>query len=151
MGSFSARGAWRRNSSDAYSLDAYSGAIRFLAYLNQARLGSYQAALSVPGADISKTRKYRYKYGFGLNWEQEVARDAGVFSRLGWSDGHNEAWMFTDINYSGSAGVSVRGEAWNRPDNTIGVAGVLSGIFRASTRNFFGRAALTTFSTATVV
>lgn len=115
-----------------YSIDAHPGAIRLLAYLNQAHMGSYQAALSVPGADISQTRAYRYKYGFGLNVEQEITKSAGVFSRLGWNDGHNDAWMFTDINYSASLGVSVKGEAWHRLDDTFGLAGVVSGISRAN-------------------
>ncbi len=115
-----------------YSLGAHPGAIRFLAYLNQARMGSYQAALSVPGADIAQTRAYRYKYGFGLNWEQEIVKDAGVFSRLGWNDGRNEGWMFTDINYSASLGTSVKGEAWGRRDDALGLAGVMSGISSAN-------------------
>jgi high affinity Mn2+ porin len=36
--------------------------------------------------------------------------------------------MFTDVNHTGSVGVSVKGEAWHRPDDTIGVAAVISGI-----------------------
>ena len=92
-----------------YSLNAHPAAIRFLAYLNQGRFGSYEAALSVPGADISQTREYRHRYGFGLNWEQEITKSIGVFSRAGWNDGHNEAWMFTDINHSASLGISIKG------------------------------------------
>jgi high affinity Mn2+ porin len=78
--------------------------------------------------DITQTRAYRYKYGFGINWEQEVANDVGVFSRLGWNDGREEAWAYTDVNYSGSIGLSVKGEPWNRPGDTFGLAGVISGI-----------------------
>jgi high affinity Mn2+ porin len=115
-----------------YSLNAHPGALRFLAYLNQGRLGSYQAALSVPGADITQTRAYRRRYGFGLNWEQEITKSIGVFSRVGWNDGHNEAWMFTDINHSASFGISVKGDAWHRRDDTIGLAGVMSGISRVN-------------------
>jgi high affinity Mn2+ porin len=115
-----------------YSINAHPGAIRFLAYLNQGRMGSYQAALSVPGADITQTRAYRHEYGFGLNGEQEITKNIGVFSRLGWNDGHSEAWMFTDTNYSVSLGVSVKGQAWRRPDDTFGLAGVMSGISRVN-------------------
>jgi high affinity Mn2+ porin len=111
-----------------YTINAHPGAIRFLAWLNEGDFGSYQDALSVPGADISQTRAYRYKYGFGLNWEQEVATGVGVFSRVGWNDGKTEAWMFTDANWSASLGVSVKGSAWHRPDDTFGLGGVLSGI-----------------------
>jgi high affinity Mn2+ porin len=65
-----------------------------------------------------------------LNWEQELVKNVGVFSRLGWNDGINEAWMFTDVNHMGSVGISVKGEAWHRPDDTVGVAAVVSGISR---------------------
>ena len=76
-----------------YSVDAHPGAIRFLAWLNEADMASYHAATAIllangPGADISPAQAYRYKYGFGLNWEQEVAKNVGLFSRLGWNDGN---------------------------------------------------------------
>jgi high affinity Mn2+ porin len=111
-----------------YTIKTHPGTIRFLAWLNDAHMGSYEEALSVPGIDIAQTRAYRYKYGFGLNWEQEVAPNVGVFSRLGWNDGREEAWTYTDINYSASLGLSVKGQAWHRPDDTVGLAGVISGI-----------------------
>jgi high affinity Mn2+ porin len=111
-----------------YALDGHSGAVRFLAYLNRAHMGSYQEALSIPGADITQTRAYRYKYGFGLNWEQEIVTNVGVFSRVGWSDGKNEAWVFSDVDYTATAGVSVKGEMWGRAGDTVGVAGVFNGI-----------------------
>ena len=38
--------------------------------------------------------------------------------------------MFTDINHSASLGVSVKGEAWRRSGDTLGLAGVTSGICR---------------------
>jgi high affinity Mn2+ porin len=117
-----------------FSLDAHPGAIRFLAFLNQARMGNYSEAAALPGADIAATSKYRYKYGFGLNAEQELLDDVGVFSRLGWNDGQNEAWTFDDVNYSGSVGVSVKGKRWWRPDDTVGLAGVMDGISRANQR-----------------
>jgi high affinity Mn2+ porin len=119
-----------------YSVNVHPGAIRFLAYLNENDFGSYEAAVAVPGADISQTRTDRYKYGFGLNWEQEVATDIGVFSRVGWNDGNTEAWTFTDANYSASLGVSVKGGSWHRPDDTFGLAGVLNGISTAHQRFF---------------
>lgn len=115
-----------------YRTNAHPGTIRFLTYLNRGRFGSYQSALSVPGADISQTRAYRGKYGVGLNWEQEITRNIGLFSRLGWNDGRSEAWMFTDINHSASLGISVKGEAWRRREDTFGVAGVGSGISRVN-------------------
>ena len=79
-----------------YTIGNHPGTVRLLGYLNRAHMGSYEAALeaTVRPADIAATRAYRYKYGFGLNLEQEVAKNVGLFSRLGWSDGRNEAWSF---------------------------------------------------------
>jgi high affinity Mn2+ porin len=111
-----------------YAPAAHPGTARLLGYLNQADMGSYEEALSLPNTDITLTRAYRQKYGFGLNVDQEVVTNVGVFSRLGWSDGQNEAWMFSDVDRAASAGISVQGAAWQRPDDTVALAGVLSGI-----------------------
>jgi high affinity Mn2+ porin len=117
-----------------YNLYGDPGKFRFLTFLNQGRFGSYTAALSVPGTDISKTYAYRRNYGFGLNLEQTITNNAGLFSRIGWNLGRNQAWMFTDVNYTASLGFSVKGEAWHRSDDTFGVAGVASGISGANQR-----------------
>ena len=126
--------AWQMvvESERRYSINTHPGAIRILGYVNQADMGSYKAALSAPGINIDLTHALRHEYGFGLNIEQEITRDIGVFSRLGWNDGRNEAWMFTDVNHTASLGVSIKGERWHRPEDTIGVAGIASGISHAN-------------------
>jgi high affinity Mn2+ porin len=110
----------------------HPGVIRFLAYLNRANMGSYQDAVNSPTrpADITASAEFRYKYGFGLNLEQEIVKNLGVFSRLGWSDGQNQAWMFSDVDYTATAGISIKGESWGRPDDTFGLAGVANGLSR---------------------
>jgi high affinity Mn2+ porin len=112
------------------ALNGHPGAVRLLAYLNQARMGSYQVALDSPirPADIQATRAYRNKYGFGLNAEQDLGHGVGAFLRLGWSDGENEAWVFADVDRTASLGLSIKGESWRRPNDTWAVAGVLNGI-----------------------
>ena len=35
------------------------------------------------------------KYGFGLNFEQDLGYGIGIFARLNWSDGHSVDWAFT--------------------------------------------------------
>ncbi len=106
------------------------GTVRVLGYLNRAHMGSYAAAVDSPirPADIEATREYRYKYGFGLNLEQELARNVGAFMRLGWSDGQNEAWMFSDVDRTATLGLSIKGEFWGRPEDTFGLAGALNAI-----------------------
>lgn len=111
-------------------LREHPGAVRFLAYLNRAHMGSYSAAVDAATRppDIVATRDYRHKFGFGLNVEQELAANVGFFSRLGWSDGRNEAWVFSDVDYTLTSGVSIRGESWGRPEDTLGCAGILNGL-----------------------
>ena len=64
-----------------YTLKDHPGAVRFLAYVNRAHMGNYQDAVNSPirPADINATAAYRYKFGFGLNLEQEIAKNVGVF------------------------------------------------------------------------
>jgi high affinity Mn2+ porin len=115
-----------------YALWGRPGAVRLLAFLNRANMGGYQAALDSPvrPADIEATRAYRYKYGFGLNLEQELAKNIGAFARLGWSDGQTEAWVFSDVDRTATLGVSLKGEFWGRSNDTVGVGGVLNGVAR---------------------
>jgi high affinity Mn2+ porin len=93
-------------------------------------MGSYQEAVESPirPADIAATRAYRYKYGFGFNVEQEIVSNIGIFSRLGWSDGQNEAWSFSDVDRTATLGFSVKGQWLDRPNDTFGVAGVINAI-----------------------
>jgi high affinity Mn2+ porin len=66
----------------------------------------------------------------GLNWEQEIAKNVGLFSRLGWNDGHEEAWTYTEVNWSASLGASVKGPLRDLPkrqDDVFGLAGIVSG------------------------
>jgi high affinity Mn2+ porin len=119
-------------------LNGHPGALRFLAFLNHAHMGSFQAALDSPvrPADIVATEAYRYKYGFGLNVDQEVVKDLGVFGRLGWSDGQAEAWTFADVDFTASLGVSVKGQFWGRPHDTVALGGVINGLTPVH-RDFF--------------
>jgi high affinity Mn2+ porin len=121
-----------------FAVSSHPGAIRLLGFLNRAHMGSYDAAVDSPirPADITASREYRYKYGFGLNAEQELAKNIGVFTRLGWSDGQNEAWVFSDVDRTATLGISIKGEAWKRPSDTFGLAGILNGISREH-RDFF--------------
>jgi len=115
-----------------YTLGGHPGTVRLLAFLNRANMADYRAAAAIleadgPNADYTAARSFHFKYGFGLNWEQEIVKNVGVFSRLGWNDGQEEGWVFSDVGYAASVGVSIKGEAWQRPNDTLGLAGVASG------------------------
>ena len=79
------------------------GAVRLLSYLNQANMGHYREAITdyldgqTSTPDIVATRRQgRHKYGFGLNFEQEITPQVGIFGRLGWDDGSNESFAYTE-------------------------------------------------------
>ncbi|NBV23896.1 MAG: hypothetical protein EBS05_18495 [Proteobacteria bacterium] len=113
-----------------HTLGERPGAVRGLVFLTQAQMGSYSETVANPalGGNILATRAWRHKYGFGLNAEQELAPDLGAFLRAGWNDGQNQTWMFTDVDRTVSAGLSLKGRTWGRSEDTLGLAGVVNGI-----------------------
>ena len=108
-----------------------AGTARLLAFDTRSRMGSYDDAAALPGADLDATRAYRHKFGFGLNLEQELTRDLGAFLRAGWNDGRTETWMFTEIDRTLTVGLSLKGASWHRAEDTVGVGLVLNDISRA--------------------
>ena len=102
----------------------------WLAYLNRAHMGDYTEALAAMpvNPDVTRTRDYRYKYGFGLNWEQELTKDLGLFARLGWDDGHTESWAFTAIDRVADIGLLLKGRCWCRPNDQVGLALGINGL-----------------------
>jgi high affinity Mn2+ porin len=109
------------------------GKLKLLYWLTRGNLGTYLDAIAL-GASIGQTpstgavRSYRTKGGFGLNLEQQLATDFGVFARASVSQGTVEEDAFTDINRSISAGLSLTGSRWGRPDDAVGLAGAASRI-----------------------
>jgi high affinity Mn2+ porin len=91
--------------------------------------------------DVSLVRRYNTRVGVALNLEQEVTTDLGVFARASLNDGHKEAYEFTDIDRSIAAGLSLKGARWHRPDDTIGLAGVINNISKDA-RNYFAAGGL---------
>ena len=115
-----------------YAFNSHAGALRIMAYDNHAHMGNYRTTLATPadGLDITKSRTYSHKYGFGINGEQELATGVGVFIRAGWNDGHTESFAFTEIDRTVSGGISFKGSHWKRKDDTLGAALVANGISR---------------------
>jgi high affinity Mn2+ porin len=124
-----------------WKVNDHPGALRLMAWLDEARFASFVVATALlraspplPGTPAGASSTVpaaafadRCKYGFGLNWEQELAKNVGVFSRLGCNDGHEVAWTYTDANWAATLGLSVKGAAWHRPDDIFGLLGVLDG------------------------
>ncbi|HEY3771196.1 MAG TPA: carbohydrate porin [Candidatus Angelobacter sp.] len=111
--------------------------IRALSFINHANMGSYRQAIEafLAGTDprpiIEAHRQQgRIKYGFGFNMEQELSKTVRVFGRLGWNEGQNESYAYTEVDQETEAGADWRLERWKRPVDKIGVAFITNGISR---------------------
>jgi high affinity Mn2+ porin len=116
-----------------YQFSSHPGKVRVLGFANQAKMGSYAESLALAKStsttpDITATRRYRTKYGFGLNVEQELTKDLGLFARIGWNDGSTESFVFTEIDRSFSVGASLKGTSWHRSDDLFGLALIAGGM-----------------------
>jgi high affinity Mn2+ porin len=124
-----------------YQLFSQPGKLRFFGWLNHGTMGGYSDALalsltSLNYPDITLTRRTRTNYGLVANLEQSITADLGVFSRATWSPGLTEILGWTDCSESLSFGSVLTGTAWGRPDDKIGVAGVVEGL-SAESRAYF--------------
>jgi high affinity Mn2+ porin len=115
----------------------HPGAVRLLGFLNRVDSGTYADAVDSPARPaVVANPSYRLNYGFGLNAEYELAGSVGAFARLGWNAGQTPDWTYADVQKSASAGLSVKGDFWHRPNDTVGLAGVINGISRAQQQYF---------------
>src|SRR5262249_27586570 len=110
------------------------GTARLLFYANQARMGSYREAVNAylahidPVPNIEAHRdKGRAKYGIGLSLEQQMG-DFCAFLRIGWNDGRNESFAYTEIDDTLLIGADLSGALFRRPLDRAGLAFVTSGI-----------------------
>jgi high affinity Mn2+ porin len=118
---------------ERHQLWGQPGKFKITGYLERGRMGAYQNAIDLAQltgqpADINAVRTYTTRPGVSINLEQQVSETLGVFARAGWADGTREPWDFTDIDRTVSAGASLNGKGWGRPDDTIGIAGVINNI-----------------------
>lgn len=104
------------------------GKMRFLVFRNVAKMSKYSDALNLADQtgtvpDINAVRSNdQVKRGFGINVEQEIARDTGLFARASWADGQTETYAFAEIDRSISGGIQIKGSAWTRPKDALGLA-----------------------------
>ena len=111
-----------------YEILNRKGVIRLLGFINRAHMGKYKDAIDSSDVDVTESRKYRYKFGSGINLEQALTDDLGGFMRLGWNDGRTESWSFAEIDRTASLGLSLKGARWHRSNDTVGLAWVINGI-----------------------
>lgn len=126
-GEYTAELEWR------YSLVSQPGKLRLFGWVNHGTMGSYAAALAMPVTtpnypDITLTRQVRTNPGVVINAEQALTDDLGLFSRASWSPGLDEILGGTDCSESLSLGGVLKGRWWGRPNDNVGLSGVVGGL-----------------------
>ncbi|MBN8854052.1 MAG: carbohydrate porin [Sphingobacteriales bacterium 50-39] len=115
------------------------GVIRLLLSHTASRAPSYKGGLAalanhdttllkVISGNAQGTAYGGHKTGIGLGIEQQLSDVVGVFARAGWNDGKHATWAFTEIDQTLQAGLSLKGSRWHRPEDVVGIAGVINGI-----------------------
>ena len=109
------------------------GKIAVTGFLTRGRMGRFDDAVKLSQltgdpADTALVRRYTSRSGVSLNLEQQISSDLGVFARAGIASGGVEPYEFSDIDRTLAAGMSLSGKQWGRPDDTVGIAGVVNGI-----------------------
>jgi high affinity Mn2+ porin len=103
--------------------------LRLLGFVNHANMGSYREALSDSTPDVTAHRRQgRVKYGFGLNLEQVFTQSWRGFGRLGWNEGANESFAYTEVDRTAEIGSDLFGRVWHRGADKIGAALVTNAI-----------------------
>ncbi|MBU3601477.1 carbohydrate porin [Polynucleobacter sp. AM-25C3] len=114
------------------------GKISVLAYRNNMILARFQDATNYINQDpatrqgtqaINNVRSSnQIKTGIGINAEQALTKDLGIYGRAFTSDGHTETMSFTEADNSVSIGMGINGTQWKRPDDTIGISMMQNGL-----------------------
>lgn len=121
----------------AHTLGDLPGKLQLLGFRNHAKMARFSDALSDAALhggppDINRVRNGdQTKRGFGVNLEQALAADLGLFTRYSRSDGKTETYAFTEIDRSLSTGLVLRGSAWGRAQDAVGLAFARDGLSKA--------------------
>ena len=116
-----------------YKVSDRPGKIMLTVFDSRGRMGLLDQAVALAGStntpvNIAAVRRYRSRLGADLNLEQELTANLGLFARLGKAAGNVEPYEFTDIDRSIAAGLSFKGTAWGRAQDTTGLAILHEGI-----------------------
>ena len=112
------------------------GKISILGYRNRMIMARYTDATNYviqnnaqgTQAIFNVRNNEQIKTGIGINAEQALTKDLGIYMRAFTSDGHTETMAFAEADNSLSVGMGVNGGRWGRPKDTIGVSAMLNGI-----------------------
>ena len=109
--------------------------IRLLSFVNHANMGVYRDAIAdflagrTPRPTITDHPEHTtVKYGFGLNFEEQLSSSVRAFVRFGWNEGQHESDAYTEVDQSFQAGGDLAGERWHRRLDKVGAVVVSNAI-----------------------
>ena len=119
-----------------HSIGDLPGKVSLLGYRNRMVMArftdatNYLIANNAQGtqAILNVRNSSQIKTGIGINAEQALTKDMGIYMRAFTSDGHTETMAFAEADSSLSVGMGLNGESWGRAKDTIGVSAMLNGI-----------------------
>jgi high affinity Mn2+ porin len=118
-----------------HDIEGHAGKLMVTAFDSRGRMALLDQALQLAqttGIPINTAlvdvRQYRSRLGGVFNLEQELTSDLGLFARYSKAAGNVETYEFTDIDRSVEAGLSLKGSAWRRSRDTVGLALIDNGI-----------------------
>lgn len=126
--SLTRHGATQFEIEHSHDLSGQPGKVRLFAFRNHAAMGNFDEALAYQRAmgdatpDLANVRRNQNKIGAGLNFEQSLTDNVGVFGRYGFNNGKTETFQFSEADRSVSGGISVKGALWGREKDTFGFA-----------------------------
>jgi high affinity Mn2+ porin len=118
-----------------YTLFAQTGRVLLTGFDSRGRMALLDETISTAqtmGVNINTAlvdvRRYRSRMGAVLGLQQPITQAIGVFARISKAAGNVEPYEFADIDRSISAGTSIKGILWHRPEDTVGLAVIDNGI-----------------------
>ena len=126
-----------------HKLRGLPGAVRVLGFRNHENMGRFAEAVANTAArpdrnaanctdfnygsnnslapDLCWVRRPSVKVGIGINLEQNVYADIGLFLRAMYSDGQSEVYSFSSTDASLALGALARGSLWHRAKDYFGL------------------------------
>ena len=137
---------WVGELEERYQIWERPGKVKLMGFVNHGKTGSYQEAVQLAKQtnstpDTVLVQRTSSRTGAAINLEQELPAGMGAFARASKNAGNKGAINFTDINQSVSAGISLRGDRWERPDDTFGFA-LAANALSGDARNYFASGGL---------
>jgi high affinity Mn2+ porin len=109
--------------------------IRLLSFVNHANMGVYRDAIAdflagkTPRPTITDhPERTTIKYGFGLNFEEQLSPNVRAFGRFGWNEGQHESYAYTEVDQTFQVGSDLAGERWHRKLDKVGAVVVSNAI-----------------------